>query len=292
MPPATHGHFHAPSVAPGTQTGRYKAANWGCFPQPYPIWAMVFFLSSGDVLSYSWEVSWAGRAQPRTGNAYWCLNGIAASLGWFEATPERVDTVVLLREARRHSDLGLVEECRKGDTGAFDELVRRYKDRLYNVVYRSLGNHEDTLDVCQEVFVRAYRGITGFEGKARVYTWLYSIALNLARNRLRDAHRKGRDRRTSLEALEAEAPSHAQEASATRENPRDLAMGRELEDVLQGCLEELPDHYRMAFVLRTFEDLSYEEIADIMGCPTGTVKSRLNKARRMLRDRLRELAVL
>ena len=92
--------------------------------------------------------------------------------------------MVLLKEAKGHSDVGLVAECQNGDSTAFDELVRRYKDRIYNVVYRFLGNHEDALDVSQEVFVRAYRGIREFQGHAQVYTWLYSIARNLARNQL------------------------------------------------------------------------------------------------------------
>lgn len=195
--------------------------------------------------------------------------------------------MVLLKEARGHSDLGLVEECRKGDSSAFDELVRRYKDRIYCVVYRFLGNHEDAMDVSQEVFVRAYRGIREFQGKAKLYTWLYSIAANMARNRLRDGARRGRNRGTSLEALEATGS-----VAASGETPRSVAVDREMEALLQRCLEELPDHYRMTFVLRTFEDLSYEEIAEVMGCPPGTVKSRLNQARRMLRERLKELAVL
>jgi RNA polymerase sigma-70 factor (ECF subfamily) len=198
--------------------------------------------------------------------------------------------VVLLKEARGHSDLGLVEECRKGDVSAFDEVVRRYKDRIYNVVYRFLGNHEDALDVSQEVFVRAYRGIRDFKGKAQLYTWLYSIAANLARNRLRDGSRMGRNRGTSLEALQEAAPGSV--PASTAETPFTVAANRELEALLQRCLAELPDHYRMTFILRTFEDLSYEEIAEAMGCPAGTVKSRLNQARRMLRERLRELAVL
>ncbi len=205
---------------------------------------------------------------------------------------EQFDPVVLLKESRARSDSGLVEECRKGDVSAFDEVVRRYKDRIYHVVYRFLGNHEDALDVSQEVFVRAYRGIREFRGNAKLYTWLYSIAANLARNRLRDGSRKGRNRAMSLEALEAEAPGAAQNATATHHTPRTAASEKELEAILQQCLAELPDHCRMTFVLRTFEDLSYEEIAEAMGCPTGTVKSRLNQARRMLRDRLRELAVL
>ena len=198
---------------------------------------------------------------------------------------------MLLREARGRSDVGLLEECRKGDSSAFDELVRRHKDRIYNVLYRFLGNREDAMDICQEVFVRAYRGVTGFRGGAQVYTWLYSIAANLARNRLRDSNRKGRNLSASLEGLEAAVPGVAL-AVANAASPSVIVEQRELDGLLQQCLDELPDHYRMTFVLRTVEDLSYEEIGDVMGCPVGTVKSRLNQARALLRDRLRELGVL
>ena len=200
----------------------------------------------------------------------------------------------MLREARERSDLTLVEECRGGDATAFDELVRRYKDCVYNVVYRFVGNHEDALDVCQEVFMRAYRGIAGFRGSAKVYTWLYSIAANLARNQLRDGGRKGRDKGMSLDALEEAGAQGRSNPSimAPQQTPRAAAEHRELDEMLQRCLNELPDHYRMAFVLRTFDDLSYEEIAESLGCPTGTVKSRINQARKMLRERLEELAVL
>jgi RNA polymerase sigma-70 factor (ECF subfamily) len=205
---------------------------------------------------------------------------------------ERKRPVVLLKEARGHSDAGLVEQCRNGDSSAFDEIVRRYKDRVYAVVYRFLGNREDALDVSQEVFVRAYRGIQEFRGTAQVYTWLYSIAANMARNRLRDMGRKGRNRGTSLEALQESAPGIADAAALVRATPSDEAIGSEMAELLQRCLTELPENYRMAFILRTTEDLSYDEIADVMGCPVGTVKSRLNQARQMLRDRLRELEVL
>lgn len=201
--------------------------------------------------------------------------------------------MVLLREAKEHTDVILVEECRNGDSSAFDELVRRYKDRIYNVAYRYLGNHEDAQDVAQDVFIRAYRGIREFKGKAKVYTWLYSIAGNLARNKLRDGRRKGRNKGTSLEALEASAPGVASLAlQKPGGTPDAVASEHEMNAILQQCLEELPEHYRMTFVLRTCEDLSYEEIADAMGCPTGTVKSRLNQARTLLQRRLRELDVV
>jgi RNA polymerase sigma-70 factor, ECF subfamily len=196
--------------------------------------------------------------------------------------------VVLLKEARERSDAGLVDGCRGGDSSAFDELVHRYKDRVYNVIYRFVGNHEDALDVSQEVFVRAYRGISEFRGTAQVYTWLYSIAANLARNRLRDSGRKGRDKGVSLEQITDES----RVSTAAGRDPRGEAERREMDEVLQRCLTELPEHYRLAFVLRTFDSLSYEEIAESLGCPVGTVKSRINQARTLLRGRLHELEVL
>ena len=198
----------------------------------------------------------------------------------------------LLKETTEHRDVALVEECQNGNPAAFDELVLRYRDRVYNVVYRFLGNHEDAQDVAQEVFIRAYQGIGSYRGAAKVYTWLYSIAGNLARNKLRDGSRKGRGKGVSLEALSAAAPDVAQAHAKTDSTPRDAAQERETQELLQAALKELPEHYRLAFVLRTFDDLSYDEIAETLGCPTGTVKSRLNQARRLLREHLQKADVL
>lgn len=200
--------------------------------------------------------------------------------------------VMGLKEARKHTDVVLVDQCQAGDPEAFDELVRRYKDRIYLIVFRFLGNHEDALDVAQEVFVRAYRGIHSFHGHAQVYTWLYSIAANLARNRLRDQSRKGRNQGISLDGMNEAAGDRGQTAVAGQDNPRDAAQHRELQDALQGCLGQLPDTYRMAFVLRVSDGLCYEEIALSLGCPAGTVKSRLNQARKLLRDCLKLRGVL
>ncbi len=198
--------------------------------------------------------------------------------------------MVLLKEARVQEDVDLVALCQAGDATAFDEIVRRYKDRIYSLLYRFLGNHEDALDVAQEVFVRAYQGIGGFAGHAKVYTWLYAIAANLARNRLRDQGRKGRNRGASLEALQQDAPGAI--GAAPESSPRAVAERRELEAALAACLEALPEVYRLAFVLRTFEGLSYEEIAVSGNCPRGTVKSRLNQARHLLGECLKSRGVL
>ncbi len=200
--------------------------------------------------------------------------------------------MVILEETEPHSDDDLVRACREGEASAFEELVRRYKDRVYNVVYRYLGNHEDSLDVALEVFVRAYRNLDSFHGHAQVYTWLYSIAANASRNKLRDQSRKGRNKGVSLEALQESAPSVAQAATTNGVTPSHLAQKRELNEGLKACLEELPDTYRLPFVLRTFDQLSYSDIADTLDCPNGTVKSRLNQARKRLRDCLTNRGVL
>lgn len=195
-------------------------------------------------------------------------------------------------DAARQADMALVTACQEGDDTAFEALMRRYKDRVYAVLYRFLGNREDALDVAQEVFLRAYRGMADFRGEARVYTWLYRIAVNLARNRVRDRGRKGRDQATSLEGLEEAAPGAAQAAAADCDTPREHAQRGELQAALEACLEQVPDVYRLAFVLRIFDERSYEEIADALECPEGTVKSRLNQARRLLRACLEQNGVL
>lgn len=179
-------------------------------------------------------------------------------------------------------DAALVAALQAGDKDAFDGVVRDYKDRVYNVIYRYVGNHEDALDLAQETFIRAWRGADKFQGHAQVYTWLYSIAANLAKNRLRDRGRKGRDQGRSLEALHATAPG-ALPASA-HPDPHEAAKASELRTALQLCLDALPDIYRLAFVLRTFDGLGYDEIASAAGCPRGTIKSRLNQARKNLHE--------
>lgn len=198
--------------------------------------------------------------------------------------------MVLVKEAHIPNDTELLALCQGGDVSAFDEFVRRHKDRVYGMVYRFLGNHEDALEVAQEVFVRAYQGIGGFQGQSKAGTWLCAIAANLARNRLRDQSRKGRNQGASPDAFQHEAPGAALRAKT--ESPGAIAQRRELEMSLEYCLDDLPELYRLVFVLRTFEGLSYEEISMSAECPQGTVKSRLNQARRLLGDCLKSRGVL
>ncbi len=194
----------------------------------------------------------------------------------------------LTKDTDPYSDTALIEDCKQGNPAAFDEFVRRYKDRVYGVVYRFLGNHEDAQDVSQEVFLRAYQGLSQFEGRSKVYTWLYTIAGNLARNRLRDSGRRGRNKIVRLDEARAEREGVQGAWTSAEANPEEAARGQELERAMQEVLLTLPEHYRLVFVLRTFDRLNYDEIAEIAGCPRGTVKSRLNHARKQLHVRLKE----
>jgi RNA polymerase sigma-70 factor (ECF subfamily) len=196
--------------------------------------------------------------------------------------------VELTKDTDPYSDSALIEDCRQGNPAAFDEFVRRFKDRVYRVVYRFVGNHEDAQDVAQEVFIRAYQGMSGFQGRAQAATWLHSIAANLARNRLRDRGRRGRDKVVRLDEARAQREDAAGEWSSAQPNPEEAARGQELERAMQEILSTLPEHYRLVFVLRTFDQLNYDEIAEVAGCPRGTVKSRLNHARKQLYGKLKE----
>ena len=201
--------------------------------------------------------------------------------------------MVLHRDTRGQAESTLVATAQDGDSSAFEELVRRYKDRIYRVSLRlCAGNTEDALDLAQEVFIRAYRGLESFRGDAQFGTWLYRITVNLARNRVRDLGRKGRSLGVSLEKLVEDSPELASTAVSDHMTPTHNASASELEAQLQECLDTLPEPCRSAFILLVFEDLTYEEIAESLGCPAGTVKSRLNQARRLLRDQLKERSLL
>jgi len=196
--------------------------------------------------------------------------------------------LMLLKETEQHHHASQPGDGMEGHGQAFENLVRDHKERLYAVVYRCLGNHEDSLDIVQETFVRAHRSLEGFRGEAQPGTWLYSIAMNLARNRLRDLGRKGRNRGVSLEALEEAGVTQA----GASQSPRAAAEFGELEVAFALCLDGLPELFRITFVLRLEDELDYGAIAEALDCPRGTVKSRLSQARRLLAQCLDEKGVL
>ncbi|MFQ6093198.1 MAG: RNA polymerase sigma factor [bacterium] len=175
----------------------------------------------------------------------------------------------------------LIGRARQGDSEAFGSLVTRYRKRIYTLCYQMTFKREDAEDMVQETFLRAYRAIGKFEEGGSFYTWIYRIATNLCLSRLsRNKHRN----ECPLEDCEfPQFPLHRAD-----HNPDVNLERRELVEKIRGAIENLPARYRTIVVLKTFQGLSYDEIADVLKIPKGTVMSRLNRARVKLKGSLRQ----
>ena len=175
-------------------------------------------------------------------------------------------------------DSALVARCLTGDRRGFNELVERYQTRLLNFVYRTTGDRERAEDLVQETFIRVYRHLHRFDQTKKFSTWIYTIASNLAKNELRN---RSRNPLVLFQAIKRtwDADQRPLEWEDNTYRPDDLFRKRHLRQLVEGAVEELPEHHRAVFVLREMEGKTYEEIAEITGCNLGTVKSRLNRAR-------------
>ncbi len=181
-------------------------------------------------------------------------------------------------------DLALVRRCQEGDLGAFQELVERYEGRIYTLACSIVGDREAAQDAAQETFIRAYQALFDFRIESGFYTWLYRIAVNVCLNAARKERR--RPDNVSLETL-MESGRIASErlfGSSPLENDIERA---QLQETIQAVLNSLSADHRAVVVLKDIEDLSQEEIAEVLGCSVGTVKSRLSRARERLMDLLR-----
>jgi RNA polymerase sigma-70 factor (ECF subfamily) len=183
-----------------------------------------------------------------------------------------------------NDDQQLIDECLSGQTEAFGQLVVRYQDRLYHTLVSVTGSAEDARDVAQDAFVQAFHKLSTFRGQSAFYSWLFRIAMNAAISR----KRKNRRPTVSIEAAKENAgvepidghpetsPSHAIELT-------------EQQVMVRTALAELPEDYRTVLVLKEMEGLKYEQIAEIVGCPIGTVRSRIHRGRTELKEKLRLL---
>jgi RNA polymerase sigma-70 factor (ECF subfamily) len=169
----------------------------------------------------------------------------------------------------------LVKRAKKGDSRAFDLLVLKYQGRVTQLVSRYLNNAAEVEDVTQEAFIKAYRALPNFRGDSAFYTWLYRIAANAAKNHLVALGR----RPSSDMALDDSEVFDVLGRLKDHESPDEVIMGQQLEMLISRTIEELPVELRAALTLREFEGLSYEEIADVLECPIGTVRSRIFRAR-------------
>jgi len=172
----------------------------------------------------------------------------------------------------RDSDLSLVRAAKTGDRGAFQALVQRYERRIYGVALGILRNAEDARDACQEAFMRIHRRLGGFDGEAAFFTWIYRITVNTCIDELRK-------RRPEQRELDDTMPSG-------EPSPIDVLDSQELREQIANALDCLSWAHRTVLVLRELEGLSYDKIADVMGCPKGTVMSRLFHARKRMQELL------
>ncbi|MDH3891806.1 MAG: sigma-70 family RNA polymerase sigma factor [candidate division Zixibacteria bacterium] len=179
----------------------------------------------------------------------------------------------MAKKTEKEIDFELIRAIQNGDMVAFNGMVERYKDRLMNVIGRMLSSTEEAEDIVQETFIRVYQHRQSFNFQHCFSTWIYTIALNLARNELR--------KRKKFKFLDIFDMQGSEAEFAV-----DPELPSRLPQVLEAAVKALPEKYRTAFLLRDVQEMSYEEVAKILGVPLGTVKSRVNRARMILREKL------
>ena len=184
------------------------------------------------------------------------------------------------KETNREADLALVRRAKRGDYRAFDLLVLKYQSRLVSIAFKYVKEIQLAEDISQEAFIKAYKAIDSFREESAFYTWLYRITANTAKNYLVS---KGRRRESSISELST-LESEEQFVIASHDSPDEILLAQELRNTLFNAVSSLPEDTRTALSLREFEGLNYEEIAKIMNCPVGTVRSRIFRGREALED--------
>jgi len=178
----------------------------------------------------------------------------------------------------------MITRSQNGDINAFEELIARYERKVFAIAYRFMGNREDASDLAQEAFLKAFQSIQKFRGDASFSTWIYRIVSNVCKDELR---KQKRSVQTSLdEEVWLEEGPVTKQIKDDKPTPEQVYEQTELKDYLQNLINNLNPEYRMVVILRDIQGYSYEEIAEILGCSLGTVKSRLNRARKALREQI------
>lgn len=181
------------------------------------------------------------------------------------------------------SDLALIKRVQQGDRSAFDLLVVKYQHKILKLVMRYVRDPSEAMDVAQEAFLKAYRAAPSFRGDSAFYTWLYRIAINTAKNYLVAA-----GRRPAHYDLDLQDPEQFEAFSKLRDldTPEGLALTEEIREAVNSAINDLPEDLRTAILLREIDGMSYEEIAQTMECPVGTVRSRIFRAREAIDKRI------
>ena len=188
--------------------------------------------------------------------------------------------------ADRASDLALMKRVQQGERSAFDLLVLKYQHKILKLIMRYIHDPSEALDVAQDAFIRAYRAARSFRGDSAFYTWMYTIAINTAKNHLVRARR-----RPLCVVLDPQDAEQHEEFAKLKDldTPEGLTLSEEILQTVNKAIQSLPDDLRTAILLREIDGLNYKEIAATMGCPTGTVRSRIFRAREAIDKRVKPL---
>lgn len=187
-------------------------------------------------------------------------------------------------------DSELVSSCKKGNVDAFEILVRKHQKRMLNIAYRMIGSYEDACEIVQDTFISAYKGIKNFEEKARFSTWLYTIVINLSKNRLKQLKIQIYREEFSIDdpVLTDGGQINIEPASGEPSILERLEK-KDVQQKVQGCINSLDNEFKEILILRDIQGFSYDEISDMLKIPGGTVKSRLSRARDTLKDCLKKV---
>jgi RNA polymerase sigma-70 factor (ECF subfamily) len=184
------------------------------------------------------------------------------------------------------NEVRFIERLRARDERAFNELVRTYERRVFALLLRLIGRPDEAEDLAQEVFVQVFKSIGGFRGESKLSTWIFRIAINLSKNRTKYLARRHMDSQAQFDGVGEDVAwdKSRDGAVGVMARPDDLLAGREVEAIVERAISSLDAEFREVLVLRDIEDLSYEEIAEITGLADGTVKSRIHRARKELKE--------
>ena len=185
--------------------------------------------------------------------------------------------------SEQDADLQLVRLVQRGNRQAFNFLVKKYQYKVAGIAQRFASNPADVQDIAQESFIKAYRAMESFRGESAFYTWLYRITVNTAKNFV--VKNAGRGISVDVDTPDIEAYDGS-ERLHQGDNPENILESSDVKRVIKEALQSLPDDLRQAITLREIDDMSYDEIADVMGCPVGTVKSRISRAREIINRKL------
>lgn len=181
-------------------------------------------------------------------------------------------------------DTFLIQKCKQGDKNAFDSLMLKYQDRVFNIIFRLVGDKDLASDLVQETFINAYKGLKNFKEQSAFFTWLFRIATNATRNNNR---KNAKNKIVSISKYESsESNNNWLESISKEKEPSENIEKEENNILVQNAILSLEEPYRTAIVLRDIDGLSYEEMQEILHCPIGTVRSRIHRARNLLKEKL------